>query len=136
MDVALVGLVDARGWVLLQERDEYAPTDPDRWSLVGGGIESGERPDAAARRELEEETTLVHDGLRLLGDVVLPCDLHGEDRFFVFRGETAATDDDVECREGRQIVFVDPAAADALDLTRATRALLPQVLDGRGFAAT
>jgi len=52
--VALIGLVDQRGWVLLQERDEHAPVDPDRWSLVGGGVEPGECPTAAAHRELAE----------------------------------------------------------------------------------
>jgi hypothetical protein len=29
-DVALVGLIDSRGWLLLQERDDRAPVDPDR----------------------------------------------------------------------------------------------------------
>ena len=32
--VALVGLFNAHGWLLLQERDEHAPVDPDTWSLV------------------------------------------------------------------------------------------------------
>ena len=51
-----VMLVDAAGRVLLQERDEHAPIDPDRWGLSGGHLEPGEDPETGAYRELEEET--------------------------------------------------------------------------------
>jgi 8-oxo-dGTP pyrophosphatase MutT (NUDIX family) len=120
--------VDQRGWLLLQERDEHAPVDPEKWSLVGGGVEPGESAPVAARRELEEETTLVHDDLRPLGEHVLACSVHGEDRFALFTARTTATGADVECREGRRIVFVAPDAVAGLDLTEATRALYPLVL--------
>ena len=61
--VALVGLVDSRGWLLLQERDEHAPVDPKKWGLVGGGVEPDEAPATAASRELAEETGIVCDDL-------------------------------------------------------------------------
>ena len=125
--VTLIGIVDQRGWVLLQERDEHAPVDPERWSLVGGGVEPGEQPTEAAHRELAEETGLRHD-LAHLGDHALPCAVHGEDHVALYAARTALTDDDVTCGEGRQIVFVDPDRAVGLDLTDATRALLPAVL--------
>src|SRR3954464_2244473 len=57
-DLAVVFLVDARGWVLLQERDEHAPTSPEQWGIVGGRVEPGEDRAAAMRRELREETGL------------------------------------------------------------------------------
>jgi len=120
--------VDQRGWLLLQERDEHAPVDPERWSLVGGGIEPGESGPAAARRELEEETTLVHDDLQALGEHVLACSVHGQDHVALFTARTTATDADVDCREGRRIVFVAPDAIEGLDLTGTTRALYPLVL--------
>lgn len=126
--VALVGLLDSRGWLLLQERDEHAPVDPDKWSLVGGGVEPGETPAAAARRELAEETGIRCDDLVARGSFLLPCEVHGQDHVELFTATTPLTDADVECREGRQIVFVDPRAIDELDLTDATRALLPTVL--------
>ncbi len=56
--VVLLGLMDGRGQVLLQERDSQAPIDPDRWTLPGGGVEPGESDAEAASRELFEETGL------------------------------------------------------------------------------
>lgn len=50
-----VALIDRRGWILLQERDEHAPVDPERWGVPGGNIESDESVLAAAVREIREE---------------------------------------------------------------------------------
>jgi 8-oxo-dGTP diphosphatase len=124
--VVLVGLVDDRGWVLLQERDSQARVDPDRWALPGGGVEPGEAVADAAARELLEETGLTED-LKPLGSHIVPCAIHGQDQVALFGARTAATDDDVVLGEGRQIVFVPLDATDSLDLTDATRALLPKV---------
>ena len=126
--VAMVGLLDSRGWLLLQERDEHAPVDPNKWSLVGGGVEPDEEPATAAHRELAEETGIVCDDLVALGSYVLPCDYHGQDHVELFTARTPLTDADVDCREGRQIVFVEPSAIADLDLTDATRALFQTVL--------
>ena len=124
----MVGLVDARGWVLLQERDEHAPVEPDKWCLVGGGVDEGESPETAAYRELEEETGIVCDDLVSLGQHDLPCAFHGRDVVDLFTARTSATDADVICGEGRQIVFVEPSAISTLDLTDTTRLLLPLLL--------
>ena len=128
--VVMIGLVDARGWILLQERDEHAPVEPDKWCLVGGGVEEGESPEAAARRELEEETGIVCDDLVSLGQHDLPCAFHGRDLVDLFTARTSVTDAAVICGEGRQIVFVEPSAIATLDLNDTTRTLLPLVLDG------
>jgi 8-oxo-dGTP pyrophosphatase MutT (NUDIX family) len=125
--VVMVGLVDDRGWVLLQERDSFAPVDPDRWSLPGGRVEDGETDPVAAHRELEEETGLRH-ALSSLGVHDVACSVHGQDTVALFAARTTATDADIVCGEGRQIVFVDPATSGSLDLTDPTRALLPVVL--------
>ncbi len=60
-------LVDRRGWILLQERDEFPAIDPEKWGLVGGHVDDGEDVEAAAYRELLEET-----GVRLSPGTLQP----------------------------------------------------------------
>lgn len=126
--VALVGLLDSRGWLLMQERDEHASVDPNKWSLVGGGVEPGEAPAAAAHRELAEETGIQCDDLTALGSFELPCTVHGQDYVELFTARMSLTDADVKCNEGRQMIFVDPGTIANLDLTDMTRALHETVL--------
>jgi 8-oxo-dGTP pyrophosphatase MutT (NUDIX family) len=127
--VVMVGLVDQRGWLLLQERDEHARVEPKKWCLVGGRVEEGEEPAAAACRELAEETGIVRDDLLSLGRHDLPCAFHGRDIVDLFTAGTSATDADVVCGEGRQIVFIEPSLVPTLDLTATTRDLFRLVLD-------
>ncbi|MEO5662540.1 MAG: NUDIX hydrolase [Nocardioides sp.] len=125
-----VAVVDARGWILLQERDEHAPMYPDLWCLPGGSVDEGEDYLAAAVRELAEETGLAvrPDELTSLGvtrHFANPCG--HEDEFELFAVALDVTDDDVVCGEGRQMVFVDPATFDDLELLPAARIQLPLV---------
>src|SRR6478672_13028680 len=55
-DFVQVTLVDPRGRVLMQERDEHAPVWPEMWCFPGGGVDEGETPVDGAVRELAEET--------------------------------------------------------------------------------
>jgi len=49
-----------RGEVLLVRRPDEAPTYPGRWAGVSGYVEDDESPEAAARREVAEETGIEH----------------------------------------------------------------------------
>ncbi len=125
-------LVDAAGRVLLQERDEHAPIDPDRWGLVGGHLEPGEDPEQGAYREVEEETgvRLARGTLSLFETLRVFHPHYGSvDRVHVFVARVDLTDDDLECHEGRQIVFVDPERARRLDLSMTGVLVVPAFLD-------
>lgn len=127
--IAAVVLVDQRGWLLLQERDDRAPVDPDKWSMVGGGIEEGESDAEAAVRELAEETGLHDVPLVPLDTFDYWCDgCAARHEVAVFTAFTDLTDDDVECHEGRRIVFVDPTTIHTLDWNRGLVATLPRVI--------
>ena len=127
---ASVVLVDPRGWVLLQERDERPAIDPEKWGFVGGHLDPGEEFLAGAYRELAEETGLrLDDGLELFGQFTVHHDhADSDDEFQLFVMRTDLTDGDVECNEGRQIVFVDPGRVSELDLTAAARVALDAFL--------
>jgi 8-oxo-dGTP pyrophosphatase MutT (NUDIX family) len=125
-------LVDAEGGLLLQERDDGAPIDPHRWGLVGGHLEPGEDPEQGAYRELEEETgvRLEPGTLEQLETLRVFHPHYGSvDRVHVFAARVDLTDADVECHEGRQIVFVPPWRARDLDLTMTGVLAVPAFLD-------
>ncbi len=128
---ASVILVDHRGWILLQERDEHPDIDPEKWGFVGGHREPGEDYATCAYRELEEETGVaLADGLELVGEFSFfsePCE--EMDEFQLFAAGTHLADGDLVCGEGRQVVFVDPADAAGLDLTASAQIALPAFLE-------
>lgn len=128
---ACVVLVDHRGWLLLQERDEHAPIDPETWSMSGGHVEPGESPEAAAYRELAEETEVVlaPGTLRHHTTVEVFHEAYGTlDPVHVFTADVDLTDADVTCHEGRRIVFVDPATVGDLPLSAAASVVLPDLI--------
>ncbi len=122
---ASVVLVDPQGRLLLQERDEHPAIDPGLWSLVGGHVEPGETPARAAERELAEETGLPvpPSGLRAWRTV-----LTRDGEVHVHTAATEATDADVVCGEGRQIVFLAPGAAMGLPLSTLAAEVLPALV--------
>ncbi len=127
---ASILLVDPRGWLLLQERDEHPVIDPEKWGFPGGGVEDGETFEAAAYRELAEETGVrLEGGLQLFDEFIFDCGKCGECPVAVYAGWADVTDDDVECHEGRQMVFVEPARALGLDLTASASRALPAFLE-------
>ena len=131
-------LVDRRGWILLQERDEFPVIDPEKWGLVGGHVEPDEDVEVAAHRELLEET-----GVRLPAGALRPWQaievFHAaygsQDRMHVYAAPTDLTDADIVCGEGRRIVFVEPAAARRLDLTASASIAVPGFLDSALYAS-
>jgi 8-oxo-dGTP pyrophosphatase MutT (NUDIX family) len=131
-------LVDRRGWILLQERDEHPRIDPDCWGLSGGHLEDGEEPLPGALRELEEETgvRLDPDQLHEVGAFATDHrDSYGTwDRMWVYAAAVDLTDDDIDCREGRQIVFVDPATTSGLRVTKGAEAIIPAFLRSEVYA--
>lgn len=136
--VAAVILVDRRRRILLQERDEHAVNDPDKWGLVGGDVEDGEDDESAAYRELAEETGIAFAPgslaywreFRIFRNA--SCSI---DTFQVYAAATGLSNHDIQCHEGRQIVFVEPGEARRLDLTAPAAQIEPEFLDSMTYRA-
>ncbi len=132
-----IALIDARGWLLLQERDEHPLVDPECWGFPGGGVEDGETFEQAAYRELEEETGVRLDpgALRLHREFSFYSEqCRADDTFAMYVAHVDLTDDDVECHEGRQMVFVEPERSRDLRLTVAASIALPELLESDLYA--
>jgi 8-oxo-dGTP pyrophosphatase MutT (NUDIX family) len=128
--LAVVLLVDPRGWLLLQERDEDAPSAANQWGMVGGHVEEDEDFEPAAYRELAEETGIVlpWGSLRLWRDAEFTYPDGFRGRYHLYAAPVDLTDADVVVGEGRQIVFVDPVVVPTLDLAPSSRHFLPAFL--------
>ena len=133
---ASVLLVDPRGWLLLQERDEHPVIDPEKWGLPGGHVEDGEEYERAAYRELEEETgiRMPPGSLRLWRETRVFHEAYGTlDTTQVYVARVDLTDADIVVGEGRRIVFVEPTAARGLDLTTSATTVVPEFLDSETY---
>ncbi len=124
--VAVV-LVNDINQLLLQYRGPGAPSSPHQWSLIGGGIEPGERAEKAALRELKEETGLhVQEPLTRLWHGLLPSISLPEayNEWFVFLARTQARQSDVVVGEGEAVVFLPLSQVFRLDLAPGAAYLL------------
>ncbi len=55
---------DPKGCLLLARLSDSEVVDAGGWTLPGGGVQWGEHPDQAVRREMEEETGLTNLEIR------------------------------------------------------------------------
>ena len=70
MQVAVVVVVNDKGHILVHERSNDKTVDPGLIDHVCGGVQAGETPEQAARREAYEETGLELDELHLVSQSV------------------------------------------------------------------
>lgn len=119
----LAGLIalDKHGRLLMQKRDNY-PDLPSAglWGLFGGHVEPHETPEAAIRREIEEE----------LGAKIGQCTMRPLARFalakkstqvFMFRCETSIQACDIVLNEGAGFAFLDRGQIMDLDIAASVR---------------
>jgi 8-oxo-dGTP pyrophosphatase MutT (NUDIX family) len=135
IDAAIVLLVDAQGRLLLQQRHARAARFPGAWGLVGGGIEDGETPELAARRETREET-----GLEVAGPLTLfmrfprPHPKNPHLTWYVFYAPTEARETDLVLGEGQALRFVPAEEVPGLALHPTAATVLTAFLASPAYA--
>jgi 8-oxo-dGTP pyrophosphatase MutT (NUDIX family) len=97
---AVIVLEDGR--YLMQLRDQKPGIFyPGHWGLFGGGIDSGENPETALHRELEEELRLAASRIRYLTEFTFDYGKSGRiSRYFYETRVAAASLDGLTLREG------------------------------------
>ena len=105
---------------------------PSLWSLPGGRIEPGETPEAAAMRELFEETGVTAEAVGLAGEAeVVRKDENGEIlarfRIFAYAARWQAGEA-VPGPEAAEVAWVTPEEIAAYS---ATEGLLPIVMEAK-----
>ena len=90
---ALAVIVDNNNKILLLKRSDYPDQwQPKKWSLVGGGVEKGEKPDEACSREIKEEVNLDISIDKFIEKVVIQRNPGSVEHIFTCRYEGDPTD--------------------------------------------
>jgi 8-oxo-dGTP diphosphatase len=99
--------------------------NPNKWDLLGGGMEPGETPEKAAAREVEEETNISIDEFKFIlerkvrhtvGDKVYNI------TSYIFQAVTDAPIEKIKLFEGRRIGYYTLADMKKMDVA-------PTILD-------
>ena len=118
--VALIILTDKKK-VLLQHRDSSAPRLPDHWAFFGGGIEEGETPLQAVKRETFEEIEYILKNPTL----VLTTHENKEPKAYIFTEEYDSTQ--LVLHEGDQFGWFSIDEAKNLKMSENDRKVLAAI---------
>lgn len=123
-DVALFILFTAEGKILLQHGSNDAPRLPNYWAIFGGGVEEGESPTRALKREILEELSY---------HVQRPCFLMAQ----TFRDEKAENtkyvfiekyqDQPLQLGEGQAMGWFSPDETHGLKMIDHDRVVVEQI---------
>ncbi len=123
-------IINKEGKVLCQLRDSRAPTDPNRWSFFGGGIEKDENPKQAVRREAKEELGLNVKEPKFFRRYEFK-EPHGliEVFFFLAKADPKVEHLKSKQKEGKDLGFFGPGDVDSLDMRKNMKIVLRDVLE-------
>ncbi len=119
-DGAMVILVNREGHILLMHRDDRdGVLHRDKWSIVGGGVEAGETPEDAVRREVFEEIGVEVEPSYLLR--VVDTEERGH-RISVFVAALDRPAGGLRLGQGQEVRFFTPGQIAALRVPSFARA--------------
>lgn len=103
--------------------------NPNRWGMLGGGIEDGELPEEALKREVGEESNIVLTDIKLLGEKNITLIVNEKPtpgKIYFFLAYTDNTLENLTLQEGQKLGYftlekmkemknVSPSIIEAID---------------------
>ena len=127
-DVSVLILYTLTGHILLQHRTDDALRLPGYWAFFGGGIEQGENPTEALKREIREELSyLVQNPEFFLAQKVRDEENDYDNRKYVFVEEYQGQS--LQLGEGQAMGWFLPDETHALKMADHDRFVVQQVRD-------
>lgn len=93
-------------FVLRDDRPDIP--NPNCWSLIGGGIEEGEEPIEALKREIKEEIGIELYDIKKLGVIEIPLTVNGKTKTmlgYTFLAYIDTEVKDIELKEGQRVKY-------------------------------
>ena len=87
--------------ILLVQRGKKDSVGANDWESAGGGIEWGEHPEEAMKREIKEETGLTVKNLKYRGIVTFVSNIYGTEYMHLFTANDFEGEIDYNCDEGK-----------------------------------
>ena len=127
-DVSVLILYTLTGHILLQHRTDDALRLPGYWAFFGGGIEQGENPTEALKREIQEELSyLVQNPKFFLAQKVRDEENDYDNTKYVFVEEYQGQS--LQLGEGQAMGWFLPDETHALKMVDHDRFVVQQVRD-------
>lgn len=120
--VVAAALIDGDGRVLVQQRPPGKPM-ADLWEFPGGKVDPGETPEAALRRELEEELGLKIDQ-SCLAPAVFASESLGDRHLILLLYVLRKWPGVPEARHATALRWLRPVALHGIDMPPADRPLI------------
>lgn len=120
--VVAAALIDGDGRVLVQQRPAGKPM-AGLWEFPGGKIDAGETPEAALRRELDEELGLTIDQ-SCLAPAVFASEALGDRHLILLLYVLRKWPGVPEARHASALKWLRPVALHGLDMPPADRPLI------------
>ena len=125
-DVSVFILYTSSGHILLQHRTDDAFRLPGYWAFFGGGIEKGENPTEALKREIREELSYqVQNPKFLLAQKVRDGESYNTKYVFVEQYQ----DQPLQLGEGQAMGWFSPDETHGLKMIDHDRFVVEQVRD-------
>ena len=112
--------------------DKPTIPNPNKWSVLGGGIEEGENPETALRREIKEEIGAEIYEVNLITKIQHTQTVQGKNYnidIFIFKASTDSSIEDINLTEGQKIDYFSIDEILQQDLIPGIRKLIIQYRD-------